>query len=79
MFQRLLASVAGGAAGSVVTWMTMDNEMIKVKAAHAAEIKARDETIKEIEPNTADKAISVMAFGALATGTITMLKVLTAC
>lgn len=80
MFQRLLASVAGAAAGSVVTWMTMDNEMIKVKAAHAAQLKAKDEThnqiIKTMEPNTADKAISVMAFGALATGTITMLKAL---
>ena len=80
MFQRFLASVAGAAAGSVVTWMTMDNEMIKVKAAHKAELKARDEThnktIRGMAPDSADKAISVMAFGALATGTITMLKAL---
>ena len=80
MFQRLLASVAGGAAGSVVTWMTMDNEMIKVKAAHKAELKARDEThnetIRLLEPNAAEKAAATMAFGALATGTITMLKAL---
>ncbi len=76
MFQRFLASVAGAAAGSVVTWMTMDNEMIKVKAAHREELMARDEKMKALEPNSADKVISTMAFGALATGTITMLKAL---
>jgi hypothetical protein len=80
MFQKALASFAGAAAGSVVTWMTMDNEMLKVKATHAAELKARDAThnekIKALEPNSAEKAISIMAFGALTTGTITMLKAL---
>ena len=76
MFQKVLASFAGAAAGSVVTWMSMDNEMMKVKTAHKAELKARDEKLKLTEPGSADKAISVMAFGALATGTITMLKAL---
>jgi hypothetical protein len=77
MYQRALASFAGLAAGSVVTWMTMDNEMMKMKASHKAELKARDEAIACRQFDTCDNVLlSTMVLGTLTTCTITMLKAL---
>ncbi len=73
MFGRLLlASVAGGASGSVLTWMIMDNEAIKAKQVHAAELNQLQATIKKHE-----EKVRPIAFGAFATGTIAMLAALT--
>lgn len=70
--KHLLASVAGGASGSVLTWMAMDNEHLKAKKAHAAEVNQLHATIKVHE-----EKIRPFTFGAAATGTIAMLVALT--
>jgi len=73
MFGRLLlASVAGGSSGSVLTWMIMDNEAIKAKHVHAADIAKLQMTITVHE-----EKVRPFAFGAFATGTIAMLAALT--
>ena len=69
--KHLLASVAGGASGSVLTWMIMDNEHLKVKKAHAAEVNQLRATI-----HLHEEKVRPIAFGAFATGTIAMLAAL---
>ncbi len=77
MAQRVLASVAGAAAGSVVTWMTMDNDMLNRKKQFEATLKEKDDQIKALEARSVAQPVMTMAFAAMATGTITMLKALT--
>ena len=77
MAHKLLASVAGAAAGSVVTWMTMDNEMLNRKKEFEATLNEKDDKIKALESRSVAQPLMTMAFAAMATGTITMLKALT--
>jgi hypothetical protein len=77
MAQRLLASVAGAAAGSVMTWMTMDNDMLNRKKHFEAALKEKDDQIAALEARSVTQPVMTMAFAAMATGTITMLKALT--
>jgi hypothetical protein len=78
MAHRLLASVAGAAAGSVVTWMAMDNDMLSRKKQFEATLKEKDDQITALKARSVAQPVMTMAFAAMATGTITMLKALTA-
>jgi hypothetical protein len=78
MAQRVLASVAGAAAGSVVTWMAMDNDMLRRKKQFEAALKEKDDQIAALESKVADQPLITMAISTIAIGAITVLKAVTA-
>ncbi len=69
---KTLASVAGAAAGSTMTWMVMDNKVIALKKSNAAEVANLKAVIEDYE-----KITKPASFVAMATGVIGMLAALT--